>query len=266
MKKAGFSYILQASSSTNRKIFLNRKSYILNLNVRGGENMLKKIILGISLFSLVALALVSYSSHVFADDDKRNPVRGDDNEHNSGNFNPDKQLSKSACGDKLKDPVINIVQKVQNDADSGVAGNYWAFDYYTRHIKVWQTGENTYCATVVYDGKFYAVPGQIGPGNVPSGALINTSTNAPVNGDMDGGYRATFNGALTPGSWPTNGSVGTTNYQCDILANCPGRVDWVSKYFPGYTAFDKPWWGWKYNGGSHGTWINAITGNSGNIL
>lgn len=229
---------------------------------------IKKILVGIAFFSLVLLAFASYSTSARADDrnNDRPENRHEDNNHNGRNFNPDKQLSKSACGNNLKDTVINITQKVQNDADSGVAGNYWAFDYYKRHIKVWQTGENAYCATVVYDGKFYAVPGQIGPGNIPSGALINTPTNEPVNGDMNGGYRATFNGTLTPGSWPTNGSVGTTNYQCDIFANCPGRVDWVAKYFPGYTSFAQPWWGWRYDGGSHGTWINSSDGNSGNIL
>lgn len=133
---------------------------------------------------------------------------------------------------------------------------------------MWETDvPNAYCAIVTYDGNFYAVPGQQGPGG--TGALINTSMNAPVNGDMSGGYRATFNGTLTPGSWPTNGSVGTTNYQCDLSANCPGRVDWVGQYFPGYTSFDQPWWGWQYKAGSHGTWTNAVDvlqPASGNIL
>lgn len=225
---------------------------------------MKKLILGISLFSLVLLALVFYSSRAFADDES-NQSRGDD-DNNSSNFNPEKQLSKSACGDKLGDPVINVKQKVQNDVDSGLGG-YWAFDYYNRRIKVWSTGENKYCAIVTYDGKFYAVPGQVGPGNIPSGALINTPTNAPVNGDMNGGYRATITGTLLSSpTWSTNGNVGTTNYQCDINANCPGRVSWTDQYFnPGY-GFDQPWWGWKYNGGSHGTWVNSIDGNSGNIL
>jgi len=31
---------------------------------------------------------------------------------------------------------------------------------------VWSTGGNTYCAIVKYDGEFYAVPGQVGPGNI----------------------------------------------------------------------------------------------------
>lgn len=228
---------------------------------------MKKIILGISVFALVLLALGFYSTSARADDNRNNDkpeARHEYNNNNGRNFNPDKELSKSACGNNLKNPVINITQKVQNDVDSGENGN-WAFDYYTRHITVWSTATNTYCAIVTYDGNFYAVPGQNGPGT-PIG-IINTPTNAPVNGDMSGGYRATFNGTLTPGLWPTNGNVGTTNYQCNLAAACPGRVDWVAQYFTAaYTAFAQPWWGWKYDGGSHGTWINSDDGNSGNIL
>lgn len=231
---------------------------------------MKKLILGISIFALVLSAFVFYSSSVRADDrgNDRDNNRHEDNNNNGRNFNPDKQLSKSRCGNNLGNPVINVNQKVQNDVDSGFAGN-WAFDYYNRSIKVYSTGVDTYCAIVTYEGKFYAVPGQIGPGNNPSGALINTPTDSVVSGPFSGGYRATFNGTLTSGPWPTNGNVGTTNYQCNLAAVCPGRVDWVAQYFPGYTAFDQPWWGWQYKGGSHGTWTNAIDvlqPASGNIL
>ena len=233
---------------------------------------MRKLILGISLSILVVASLVLYSTHAFADDDRPHGREDRDN-HNKGLFNPDRQLSKSACGENLKDPIINITQKVQNDADSGEAGNYWAFDYYTRHIKVWQTttgeneGPNTYCAIVTYDGKFYAVPGQVGPGNRPVGALINTSTNAPVNGDMSGGRRATIVGTLLPSpAWPTNGNVGIFNYQCNISGVCPGVISWPGQYFNSGFSYNDDWWGWRYDGGSHGTWINAITGNSGNIL
>ena len=227
---------------------------------------MRKIILGISVLSLVILAFGFYLTSARADD-KPNQGRDNEDNHNSGNFNPDKQLSKSACGEDLKDPIINVTQKVQNDVDSGIGG-YWAFDYYTRHIKVWKTpseADNTYCGIVVYGGKFYAVPGQVGPGD--SAALINTSTNAPVNGDMSGGYRATITGnLLSSPTWSTNGNVGTTNYQCNIGAVCPGRISWLDQYFSPSYGFAYSWWGWKYNGGSHGTWINSQDGNSGNIL
>jgi hypothetical protein len=235
---------------------------------------MKKIILGISVLSLVMLAFGFYLTSAHADDRQNNRGHGNDNNHNSGKFNADQQLSKSACGENLDKPVINVTQKVQNDVDSGFGG-YWAFDYYTRHITVWKTGspaESTYCATVVYDGQFYAVPGQVSPG--ASGGLINTSTNAPVNGDMTGGKRVTFTGTLltTPTTgWPNFGTVTpVSNYQCDINNVCPGfnalfptNSSWVVKYFSGSpVSTNLAWWGWKYNGGSHGTWINECANNA----
>ena len=231
--------------------------------------MYKKIILGISLFSLVVVAFIAISTKSLADSDREQP-RG--NNSNNGSYNPDNQLSQSACGNKLGKPVVNVTEKVQNDADSGQAGNYWAFDYYTRNIEAWQTATgtpNTYCAIVTYNGYFYTVPGQAGPGSATlTGPLINTSTNQPVNGSMNGGYRATITGTLLSSpTWSKNGNVGTFNYQCDINDNCgPELVSWPDQYFNTGYNFSYAWWGWKYNGGSHGTWINAISGNSGNIL
>jgi hypothetical protein len=234
--------------------------------MKGGEHM-KKILLGVTAVFLVVSAFVLYSKNVSAND-KPNPSQNRNDHQVNSDFNPDNQLSSTSCGKDLGSPVINVTQKVQNDADSGVAGNYWAFDYYTRSIKVWATSTvNTYCAIVTYDGNFYTVPGQIGPGNIPVNALINTSTNQPVRGDMSGGRRATIVGTLlTSPLWSTHGSVGTTNYKCDITGNCPGAISWAGQYFNvGFTNTDV-WWGWKYLAGSHGTWVNAISGNSGNIL
>ncbi len=237
---------------------------------------MRKIILGISVFSLLLLAVVAYSSNVFAQEGHENFNLHRD-EHGDNNFNPNKELSKSACGSKLGEPLVNVTEKVRNDVDSGFGSTvWWAFDYYNRHIQVWQTGSNensnTYCAIVTYDGQFYAVPGQVGPGNNPSGALIDS----PVVGDMSGGYRATFNGTFAPitgtGAWPTHGNVGTVDYKCNITgSNSCTFVDWVAKYFPGYdqNSFAQPWWGWIYRAGDHGTWVNAINvtqPNSGNIL
>jgi hypothetical protein len=233
---------------------------------------MKKILFGIFAVCLVVSAFALYSAHVFANDRPR-PSHNREDFRNNRDFNPDNQLSKSACGKNLKSPIIDVTQKVQNDADSGVAGDYWAFDYYTKHIQVWQIAPIStesaamYCAVVAYDGNSYAIPGQVGPGNVPSGALINTSTDQPVRADMSGGRRATITGILLNSPlWSIHGNVGTTNYKCDILANCSGFVSWTDQYFStGYT-YNDDWWGWKYDAGSHGTWINAISGNSGNIL
>jgi len=159
-------------------------------------------------------------------------------------------------------PVINVTEKVKNDVDSGVAGNYWAFDNYERQIKVWSTHTpGTFCGIVRYEGKFKGVGGQTSPGG--TGTLLGNER-----GEFKGGYRATIGGSLLSNpTWPTHGSVGTIDYKCDINANCPGYVSWLAQYFtPGY-SFDQPWWGWIYRGDDgSGTWVNAITGTFGNIL
>jgi len=172
-----------------------------------------------------------------------------------------KQVSRKSC-DVTGDPIINIQQKILNDADSGEAGNYWAFDTIVRHIKVWQETPTSFCATVAYEGQFAGVAGQRSPGN--TGVLTGTEK-----GTFDGGYRADITGTLlsTP-SLPTHGAIGTTNYQCDINGNCPGAFDWSTKYFntgaTGFT-FNLSWWGWVYRNGSH-VWVNSVDGNSGDII
>lgn len=200
---------------------------------------MKKLILGIAL-SIVVLGLTS--TVVLADE---------------GAFK--KELSKSACSNALGNPVINVEQKVKNDADSGVGGNYWALDNYERHIRVYKTTVvNKYCALVEYEGKFVTFAGA---------SPQNTGTvGAGVKGEMNGGYRATFDATLkaTP-SKPKFGNLGKFDYQCDVLGNCPGRVSWLGFYFDNVNNFDQPFWGWKYKTGHNGSWVNASTGNSGDI-
>lgn len=175
-------------------------------------------------------------------------------------FHPGQELRRSACGNAMEEPVINVEQKVKNDADSGVAGNAWAFDNYEREIKVYRTTEeNSYCAIVKYEGKFITLAGP-SPNNTGTVA-------AGIRGEFEGGYRATFTGTLKSSPLKkTHGSIGTYDYACDTLFNCPGRVSWLSFYFDGVASFDQPWWGWIYHADDHGTWINASTGNVGDIL
>ncbi len=174
-------------------------------------------------------------------------------------LNWESQLKPSLCGASGK-PIINVHQRVLNDADSGFNG-YWAFDNYEREIKVWPLQNGTYCATVAYEGRFKAVAGQNSPGQGSTGVLTGKER-----GSFEGGYRAIITGSLLASPlWPTHGSVGATDYKCDIAGTCPGRVSWVEQYFS-YTGFDQPWWGWIYQGGRYGTWINASIGSSGDIL
>jgi hypothetical protein len=249
---------------------------------------MNKFLIGTAGLCALVIAF-TVSTRVYANFNTKDNDRPDVNHYRNDNlfrtYNPNNELSESSCGSHLGRPVVDVTQKVVNDIDDGVGSNdsgrenNWAFDYYTRHITVWNTGpesaNTTFCAIVTYNGQFNAIPGQIGPGNNPTGEKIHS----PVNGSMSGGYRATFTGTLSvqdPTNWPAYGHVnGTTDYACVVYlnkndsSNCLGVVDWLSKYFTStddFASFTQPWWGWKYDGGSHGTWINSSDGNTGNIL
>ncbi len=77
---------------------------------------MRKILLGIFVVCLTVSALALYSAHVFANDMPK-PSRHFPDFNFNRDYNPDNQLSNSACGKGLRNPVINVVQKVQQDAD-----------------------------------------------------------------------------------------------------------------------------------------------------
>ena len=166
------------------------------------------------------------------------------------------QLNAAACGGT---PIIEVSQTVLNDADSGVGGNAWAFDNFTRQIKVFQLSAGTFCATTRYEGSFTT-----NAGVSPSGT---STVSAGISAPFIGGYRATqFSGTLLPSPGAaTHGNIGTFDYMCDPTFTCPGFVDWTTLYFSTTSGFNLDWWGWIYHGGSHGTWVNARSGNLGDI-
>lgn len=178
-----------------------------------------------------------------------------------GNSEYKTEVSKTQC-ETTGSPVINVTQKVVKTVDSGEAGNNWAFDDFNRKIQVWKNTDNTYCALVSYEGKFDSQAGQTSPGN--TGVLTGNE-----DGNFKGGYRAKITGALKdPADLQTKGSIGTTNYNCDIAGNCPGAFNWTDKYFvtssPGF-SFSYEWWGWDYKYKTN-TWTNSSEGNSGDII
>ncbi len=160
--------------------------------------------------------------------------------------------------------VINAVQKVVNDIDSGTAGNYWAFDEYVRHIQVVDTGAG-FCATVSYQGSFTSIAG-----DSPGAGYTYATIGDGVVGTFQGGYVATFTGTLKSNpSKRSKGSIGTYDYECNAsTGDCPERVFWATLYFDSaddFADFAQIWWGWVYHAGNNGSWTNAITGNSGDI-
>ncbi|HEY6042341.1 MAG TPA: hypothetical protein VIX58_09430, partial [Anaerolineae bacterium] len=86
------------------------------------------------------------------------------------------------------------------------------------------------------------------------------------------GYRTTvFTGTLNPNpAKPVKGQIGTFDYGClptDTGGHdtCPGLFSWVGTYFTSTSGFDQAWWGWIYSTDYNGTWVNAISGNLGDI-
>jgi hypothetical protein len=160
--------------------------------------------------------------------------------------------------------VINISEKVVNDADSAVGGGYWALDDFVRQIQVVQVSATTFCATVNYTGTFttFEGPSPQGTGTVGEGIV----------GHFDGGYVSTlFTGTLDPNPMifgsplRTKGSIGTFDYGCGQSGTCPGSFNWVDAYFISPSGFDLANWGWTYHTAQNGTWVNAASGNSGDI-
>ena len=205
---------------------------------------------------------------MFSEEHEHGSKGGDGGHHLAFSF------SCASSGAVNGNQVISVTESLSNDADSGEAGNYWAFDSEKRSITIWNVGPDQYCAIVnYYDANFKAIAGQTSPGN--GGTLSGEEY-----GSFSGSARFTITGQLDvsdPAHWPTAGKVNggaTINYACDVLGNCPGYVSFVAKYFSGSPTVDEPQWGWSYVGldsgtqhpTSAGTWVNAYTGNSGDIL
>ena len=160
--------------------------------------------------------------------------------------------------------LVNITEGVTNDVDSGLHGN-WAIDNYSRTIKVWrlETEGRIYCADVRYNGTFDVQPEVLSPQN-------GNPLTGNEDGTMTGGRRAKITGSfLSSPLWVTNGDVGSYNYGCTINSvqgECSGNFSWVNKYFGSEFNYEDLNWGWTYTSCGHGQWINASTGNSGDIV
>ena len=157
-------------------------------------------------------------------------------------------------------PVLRISHDVVNGIDSGFYG-YWAYNNYGRYIKVYDHGDNTYCAIAVYNGEYDAVENLLSPGE---GEVLD----GDEDGRFRGGYWATIQGTLkeTP-DYPTAGYIGTFDAGCDIVAGPSSCTNWnwVDAYFESGSSFSYGWWGWVYRSPAHNWWINASTGSVGDI-
>ncbi len=170
----------------------------------------------------------------------------------------DTQPQPSSCTSVGSPLLVDVNQAVSNDPDSGMHGN-WAMDNFTRHIQIWAEGDH-YCAKADDTGAFTTFGGISGISPQSGAALPEV-----VTGTMVGGTYGTLTGA-TPsdvGNWGTTGTA--TPLDCNF-ADCSATSKWVQNYFSGGTYSYDNGWSWTYNGGVNGTWVNAASGNTGDIL
>ena len=245
-----------------------------------------------STFLILALLLVA----VFAATQGSNPAHASNTKtrpsvfalehqhgHAGGSVSP-ASISYTCPGAVNGNRVINVTEKVTNDADSGLT-NYWALDTYTRTIKVWNVGPDSYCGVETYVGTFAAVAGQQSPGTT-------TQTGGTLSGEeggtIKGAIQVTITGQLdvsNPSVWPLAGKVNSgsaIDYGCTGFTpgtsniSCPGYVNWVDQYFANGYTFNSPQFNFKYvgkdqlpapdAGKSDGQWVDANTGIVGDIL
>jgi hypothetical protein len=118
--------------------------------------------------------------------------------------------------------------------------------------------EKSYCAIARYNGTFDAVKGKTSPG---TGYILD----GDEDGLFKGGYRAKIKGQIKPGFPTTFQNLGVKDYACNIDTLACSYWSWTDAYFePGY-SFEYKWWGWIYEAFDHGFWVNASTGNVGDI-
>lgn len=165
------------------------------------------------------------------------------------------QTTPNACGGTV---VVNVTYNLTNDTDSAVGGGTWANDTVSRHLQVMQVGDSKYCATVSDTGSFvtYDSESPNATGTVAAG----------VAGTLSGGSRTSvFAGSLVQHpAYKTHGNLGSFDLECDRNQNCPGAHPTVDSFVSGWNG-GLDWWGWQYKTPQNGTWLNDISGNSGDI-
>jgi hypothetical protein len=152
---------------------------------------------------------------------------------------------KQAC--KASGSALVNVHYTYTSPDSGLGGNDWATDTINRQIQIWNTADGKYCASVSDQGSFVTLAGTSpsGQGLVPAG----------ITGKLKGGYTTAplMGSTFNPNNLPTRGDLGT--FTADT------RPSFLSYGLTGDLAD----WGWAYQTQNNGKWINASTGNSGDI-
>ena len=155
-------------------------------------------------------------------------------------------LAVSLCGNGK--PAIAVSYGVANDVDTGIQGNTWAFDTYTRGVRVWRKGSGRYCAVSTYDGTFSSIEGASpgGKSKLPAG----------IRGTFKGISVTTFRGKLAAHGAPLRGFLGVKDFACtsaDAKGRCVGTWDWIGDYFANVTQFRYTRYSFAYHATENGS-------------
>jgi hypothetical protein len=153
--------------------------------------------------------------------------------------------------------VLNITYRVQNDVDTGVKGNNWAFDSYTRAVHVWRKAPGRFCSASAYSGVFTTIAGW-SPGG-------KTQLPAGVRGTFKGSSVTTFRGTFAARGAPLRGFLGVKDFACsgaDRKGQCSGTWDWLRTYFTDIAGFRYAKYTFTYHATENGkgTWSDTLTG------
>lgn len=162
------------------------------------------------------------------------------------------------------DPILTISYQVINDEDSGAVPTTWALDNFARTVTVWATNTTgTYVANVADIGTFCTYAGAHSP-----------QTGTPITydgcGTMVGGEDISFTASSGPSSTASPGPQNYGGTKADIIAGVENQVkySWLNAYFTGASVVTEDPWGWTYTltAGANPQWVNAATGNGGDIV
>jgi hypothetical protein len=144
--------------------------------------------------------------------------------------------------------IVDVTFTLDNYADSGYVGA-WALDTVHRHLRIWRQSQGAFCAQIADDSSSFVTLAGYGPTGM-------SFLPAGIEGTFAGGYVvAGIAGRFSP-HYKTQGNLGTFNAQCDATFTCKGaHPSWLS-YFSHVTAGGFAGWGWLYDAGAHGVWLD----------
>ena len=153
--------------------------------------------------------------------------------------------------------VLNVTYRVVNDVDTGVKGNNWAFDTYTRTVRVWRKSPERYCSASTYRGTFDTIAGWSPAGKVqiPAG----------IRGTFAGSSVTRFRGTFAPRGAAVRGVLGMKDFACtsaDEKGECSGTWDWLRAYFTDISGFRYVRYAFTYKARENGTgvWRDTFAG------